>query len=138
MATIDTILSDVASLPQEDQRNLLRRLHDRITYHSDGFIQPPMVRFAALDAALCDIVGVGTLQAPCRKRAVAWARHILVYQMKVDGYSFSEIGRCLKRDHATVMSSFNQVEAMFNNPRCYSEEFRMLRKMRERTGGPQA
>lgn len=137
MTTIDTILDQVASLPKGEQRQLLLLLQDRIAYNaSRRNIAPPAQRFAELDNALHDYTGRSVADRD-QRRTMVWARHLLAYQMRTEGYSLNEIGRCIRRDHTTVLSSLRQVENMMAMPQAYRFEFAMLRTMRERAARPQ-
>jgi hypothetical protein len=53
------------------------------------------------------------LDQKCRKREKAYVRHYLIYKMySTNLYGWSEIGRIFNRDHATMINSKKQHEAL--------------------------
>ena len=139
MADLNTIIKAVDALPRIDQRRLLAHLQEVVPLHATTSPLPldtARRRFELLHKTLCDIVGIDTLDTPSRKRHIVWARHILSFQMRTEGYTTLEVARCIHRDHATVINSYHQVEAMLECPEAYREEMLVLLRMRDKIGGP--
>lgn len=70
---------------------------------------------------MSDIVGANIL-LKSRKQILVWARHMVAYQLRLDGYSFHSIGRLLDLDHSTVVHCEQQVRRMILAPSMYKDE----------------
>lgn len=137
MATLDAVTTAADRLSRVDQRRLLAHLQAAIVPKSGNPVPVDSARkrYDVLEAVLCEIIGEETLVTRCRRRPVAWARHILAYQMRTEGYTSVEISRCLERDHSTILNSWQQVDAMLSFPDAYPEEMSMLVRLRRAIGG---
>jgi hypothetical protein len=61
-------------------------------------------------------VSVDVLVSKNRFMHIARARHAVYYVMRDQGYSYPVIGKCLKRDHTTVMAGFKKArELVYTN-----------------------
>lgn len=70
---------------------------------------------------MSDIVGANIL-LKSRKQILVWARNMVAYQLRLDGYSLPAIGRLLDLDHATVVHCEKQVKRMLLSPTMYENE----------------
>ena len=73
----------------------------------------------------CDIL------ARARESQRVWARNIIAYQMRRDGYTLRHIASAINRDHATVLHAEKQVQKMLELPRMYREEYGMWQKFQQ-------
>lgn len=63
-----------------------------------------------------------------RKSDVVWARYMLMYQMRMDGYSLSVVGKCAGVDHSTVVHAVKNVTKMLHTPAMYQPETEVWQK----------
>ena len=70
---------------------------------------------------MSDIVGANIL-LKSRKQILVWARNMVAYQLRLDGYSLPAIGRLLDLDHSTVVHCEQQVRRMLLAPSMYEDE----------------
>lgn len=61
---------------------------------------------------------------------VAVYRHIYCYIARSIGYSFSSIGRCIGKDHATVINACKSIERSFKTNYCQSKDKYQMVKAR--------
>ena len=60
-----------------------------------------------------------------RKREDVAGRMCIAYQLRTDGYSTSEIGKMVGRDHATILYLCKQMEVCIAYPTSYRSEYDM-------------
>lgn len=70
---------------------------------------------------MSDVVGANIL-LKSRKQMLVWARNMVAYQLRLDGYSLPTIGRLLDLDHSTVLHCERQVNRMLMTPVMYENE----------------
>lgn len=73
---------------------------------------------------MSDVVGANILMKS-RKAHLVWARNMVSYQLRLDGYSLYTIGRLLDLDHATVLHCERQVKRMLERPSMYEREVKI-------------
>lgn len=76
---------------------------------------------------LSAIIGRDVLE-PTRESVVVWARYMIAYKMRKDGYSTTAIGDCLGLHHATVMHGSQRVKDMLEFPGMFRQEFSIWKK----------
>lgn len=67
----------------------------------------------------------------CRDAEYVWARYIVSYQMSIDGYSRSVIGKLMGLDHSTITHGIRKIEEMLAHPCFYVKENKIWKKYRE-------
>lgn len=67
------------------------------------------------------IIGMDVLTRS-RRQDLVWARNMVVYQLRLDGFSLKQIGRAVGLDHSTVVNCVHQVERMLERPSMYEKE----------------
>lgn len=80
---------------------------------------------------MSDIIGYNVL-ARTRKRAAAWARAMIAYQLRRDGSTLYRIGAVLGINHATVVYALKNVNRMLDHPRMFPLESNVWREFQER------
>lgn len=70
---------------------------------------------------LSGIVGKDILRRS-RKSDVVWARYMVAYVLRTDGYSLHVIGRSLGLSHSLVVYAVKNVEKMLQYPNMYPIE----------------
>ena len=58
-------------------------------------------------------------------------RSIVAHQLHEEGYTYSEIGRVIKKSHATVMFYVNKVNDMLSLPQMYETEITQYEQFKE-------
>lgn len=74
--------------------------------------------------AMSDIVGQDIL---IRTRSVllVWARNMVAYQLRLEGYSVTAVGACLGLNHSTVTHCASRMREMLERPKMYAREARI-------------
>ena len=97
--------------------------------------RPPCAeRYAALLPVAEEVVGVKLTQT--RNGVDSLIRKFIAYRLSEEGYGRSEIGRAMKRDHATVLNLYQRMNDIISMPRFYRREIGMYRAFEDRVGGP--
>lgn len=78
---------------------------------------------------MCDIVGQDILKT--RRMVPVWARNMVAYQMRQEGYSVTAVGECLGLDHSSITHCSGKVRDMLAHPRLYAQEIRIWQKFKE-------
>ena len=58
-------------------------------------------------------------------------RSFVAYKLREEGYTFSDIGKMLQRDHSTVVHLRDIMRDMLSVPNAYREEINMFREFEE-------
>lgn len=66
-----------------------------------------------------------------RERENTLIRQFVAYKMHGDGYSFSEIGKILKRDHSTIAHLCYRMRDMLSVPGAYKWEVQQFKRFEE-------
>lgn len=74
--------------------------------------KPDRVDAGEYSSVMSGIIGCDILSNNRRDELVC-ARALVAYQMRMDGMSFTEIGRMLRRDHATAMYYVEKAKDIF-------------------------
>lgn len=95
--------------------NILRYLRD------ENDVPPPIEERYPGVLACAEIV-CGNKLTDTRERENILIRSFVAYKLHEEGYSYSEIGKMLKRDHSTVTNLVHRVRDMISIPYAYKEE----------------
>ena len=79
----------------------------------------------------CAELSVGQPLANMRDKNNTIIRSFVSYQLHREGYSYTDIGRMMKRDHSTVIHLVRKTEDMLSLPQAYKQEVDMYNKMQE-------
>lgn len=66
-----------------------------------------------------------------RERENSLIRSFVAYKLHSDGYSFSEIGKMLKRDHSTIAHLVYRMRDMLSVPGAYKWELQQFKRFEE-------
>lgn len=80
--------------------------------------------------AMSEIVGQDILMKT-RSSLLVWARNMVAYQMRLEGYSVTAVGDRLGLNHSTVTHCKSRVEEMLSHPMFYPRETRIWQKFKE-------
>lgn len=74
------------------------------------------------EAVGCDIM------IPSRKQTLVWARNMVLYMLRLDGFSLMSIEKATGMNHATVIYADRKVKEMLKRPNMYPEETKIWQK----------
>ena len=66
-----------------------------------------------------------------RERENTLIRQFVAYKMHGDGYSYSEIGKMMKRDHSTITNLVHRMRDMLSLPNAYKWEVQHYKRFEE-------
>ena len=131
-ADIEEIISTASRLCEDlirpTSENVLRRLLENNQCPPSIGARFPAVMSAAEQAS-------GRRLSNARSKENTTLRAFIAYQLRSEGYSYSDIGRMLRRDHSTVMHLCGVMRDMLSVPTAYRSEMEMYREF-ERLLGP--
>jgi len=108
-------------------REVLRRLRERYNCPT-----PIAERYAEVLAAAEQAVGVKLNEG--RDSVATTIRSFVAYQLHKEEYSYTDIGRMMGRNHASVMHLVERKENALSVPGAYKAETEMFRKFEEILG----
>lgn len=76
---------------------------------------------------MSDAVGED-IMVSSRKQHLVWARNMVLYMLRVDGYSLMSIENATGRNHSTVIYATRQVKEMLKKPNMYKDEIEIWNK----------
>ena len=79
----------------------------------------------------CAELAVGQPLADVRDKNNTNIRSFVSFQLHMEGYSYTDIGRMMRRDHSTVIHLVRKMEDMLSLPQAYKQEINMYNKMLE-------
>lgn len=94
--------------------------------------EPVMDVFDNYVSIMSDIVG-GNILSSTRLRDIVWPRHMVAYKMKSYGYSYTQIGECFGKNHATVINGVHRVRDMLEYPKAYEHEMKIWNEFNIKT-----
>lgn len=82
-------------------------------------------------AIMSEIVGQDIL-VRTRSTLLVWARNLVAYQLRQEGYTVETVGACIGLDHSTVTHCQGRVRDMLSHPRLYARETRIWQEFKEK------
>lgn len=79
----------------------------------------------------CAEIACGQALTDTRERENTQIRQFVAYRLHNDGYSYSEIGKMLKRDHSTVTNLVHRMRDMLSLPMVYRQEVQQFKRFEE-------
>lgn len=83
---------------------------------------PPPIEERYPGVLACAEIACGQALTDSRERENTQIRQFVAYRLHNEGYSYSEIGKMLKRDHSTVTNLVHRVRDMLSIPYAYKDE----------------
>lgn len=83
---------------------------------------PPPIEERYPGVLACAELACGNKLTDSRERENILIRSFVAYKLHEEGYSYSEIGKMLKRDHSTVTNLVHRVRDMLSIPYAYKTE----------------
>jgi len=107
------------SASEENCKDSLRRLRERYEC-----LAPIAERYAEVLAAAEEAVGVK--MNPGRNATTTTVRSFVAYKLHKEGYSYTDIGRMMGRDHSSVIHLVERKENALSVPGAYKAEAAMF------------
>lgn len=102
-----------------DKVELREYLSDMIAA-SLAVARSPM-RCSTLMGYMAQVMGKESIRYHGRKTDEAWARTMVAFQMCKEGYSTTEIGRQMEKDHSTITHLKNKMRDALSLPEAYGD-----------------
>ena len=83
---------------------------------------PPPIEERYPGVLACAEIVCGNKLTDSRERENILVRSFVAYKLHEEGYSYSEIGKMLKRDHSTITNLVHRVRDMLSIPYAYKTE----------------
>ena len=95
---------------------------------------PPPIEERYPGALACAEIACGQALTDSRERENTLIRQFVAYRLHNEGYSFSEIGKMLKRDHSTIAHLCYRMRDMLSVPEAYKYEMKIYDKFESLCG----
>ena len=92
---------------------------------------PPPIEERYPGVLACAEIACGQALTDTRERENTQIRQFVAYRLHNDGYSYSEIGKMLKRDHSTVTNLVHRMRDMLSLPMVYRQEVQQFKRFEE-------
>lgn len=119
------------SLTLRDKVELRDWLSDMITIASGGMVKSPL-RCSILMGELATIMGLQTISYERRHPAHMWGRTMVAYEMSREGYSRTEIGYQMMKDHSSVTHMINKMRDALSLPQAYADIIKIWNEFQKR------
>ena len=83
----------------------------------------------------CAEIACGQKLGDSRERENTLIRCFVAYELHNEGYSYSEIGKIMKRDHSTITHLAHRMSDMLSVPAYYKREIELFNVMRNLING---
>ena len=107
-------------LTLQDMVELREYLSDIISSSKGGIRKTPL-RCSMLLGEMADILGEKYISYVSRIASHVWARTMVAYQMILEGYSTTEIGHQMIKDHSTITHMKVKMEDALSMPQAYQD-----------------
>ncbi len=114
----------VLDLPMADRLALLEALRVSIQVPNIGRAS----RLEFLADKMTEVSGVNIRETKDRSRRVVWTRYIFCFVARREGYSQTNIGEVIGRDHSTICYAERRVNEAFSIPAAYAPEIELYNK----------
>lgn len=111
-------IADILALPREERLEIYKAVGESLRPHTPSVRE----RYDAAARAMESVTGY-PLDLHTRRRESTMERAMVAYQLISEGFSTTEVGRCLQRDHSTVIHYRNMIEDMMVYARLTPNEF---------------
>ena len=116
------------SIPEEPENwpewafNTSTRFGKALSILRDEHDVPPPIEERFPGVLACAEIACGNKMTDSRERENILIRSFVAYKLHEEGYSYSEIGKMMKRDHSTITNLVHRVRDMLSIPYAYKEE----------------
>lgn len=106
-------------LSLQDKVELREYLSDMI--NSSRRVSQSPLRCSILMGEMAKVMGKETIGYLSRKADEVWARTMVAFQMCTEGYSTTEVGRQMMKDHSTIIHLREKMQDVFELPQGYGD-----------------
>lgn len=99
----------------------LREYLSALIAHENGRTRKTPLRCSILLGEMAKILGEKYISYVSRIPIHVWARTMVAFQMLMEGYSTSEIGHQMQKDHSTITHMKNKMMDVFDLPQAYRD-----------------
>lgn len=92
---------------------------------------PPPIEERYPGVLACAEIVCGNKLTDSRERENILIRSFVAYKLHEEGYSYSEIGKMMKRDHSTVTNLVHRMRDMLSLPVMYRQEVQQFKRFEE-------
>ena len=116
------------SIPEEPENwpewafNTSTRFGKALSILRDEHDVPPPIEERFPGVLACAEIACGNKMTDSRERENILIRSFVAYKLHEEGYSYSEIGKMMKRDHSTITNLVHRVRDMLSIPYAYKTE----------------
>lgn len=118
------------ALPLDEKVKLRNYLSRQITLVECRSKTP--LRGEILLSDVADVLGESTIPSSCRDSKYVWARAMVAYQMSLEGYTCTEIGRQLLRHHSDIIHLRRRMQDALKLPFAYRDVVEIWNKFQNR------
>lgn len=125
------LMQQCLSLPKEERERLSYMLNESLKEKKNA-----NRRFKELLEVATSLLGFG-IDSKCRDSSCVIGRMLIIYKMRQEGFSSTQIGLMLGRSHATILHFEKKMEDVFVYPEIFKIEiayWNMFIKMLEEYG----
>lgn len=125
----DDLKLAVENLSLQDKVELWEYLSDMI--NSSRSVSQSPLRCSILMGEMAKVMGKETIGYLSREADEVWARTMVAFQMCKEGYSITEVGRQMMKDHSTIIHLRNKMQDVFALPQMYADVLEMWYKFQK-------
>lgn len=118
------------NLPLQDKVELRDFLSDSITSSRGGIGKSPL-RCSILLGEMAKVMGLVTISYVSRIPEHVWARTMVAYQMVKEGYTTTEIGHQMMKDHSSVTHMNKKMQDALGLPQAYRDVLQIWDKFQK-------
>lgn len=126
----DDLKLAVENLSLQDKVELWEYLSDMI--NSSRSVSQSPLRCSILMGEMAKVMGKETIGYLSREADEVWARTMVAFQMCKEGYSITEVGRQMMKDHSTIIHLRNKMQDVFALPQLYGDILEIWNRFQKR------
>ena len=107
-------------------------LRDYLTASIERGTSKSSLRCSILMGDMAKVIGMDSVSYFNRDSSDVWARAMIAFQMLKEGYTTTEIGRQMMKDHSTIQHYKKKMEDVFSIPEAYRDILTIWDKFLER------
>ncbi len=129
--TTTEIINSALELSAKERNEIIHRILDSLNIKTLSNAKS-MARYAEMYDVMCSLLGEETLPVKCRKAEYVRARQVIAYAMRMEGYTYMQIGNAVGLDHSSITHLCNNMETALSLPKMYKDDVRLYDAFRER------
>lgn len=124
----ENLIQKIDKMPVEEKKNLIMHLKNSIIKQD-----PKNEARDRYDQLLCiaETLFEYKMKNTRRDREDVMIRRVIAYKMKEEGFSYSAIGKAMKKNHATIVHLVSQMKDFFSLPKLYEFDIKQYNDFNE-------